>query len=80
MSSFHVLVTCHPPLFFFTPLLYLALMLLGVLVVVDADEEDVACIVSHCLRVVACLNLADGSLAASHLIHVLSDIKTHHDV
>lgn len=39
-----------------------ALVLLVVLVVVDADEEDVACIVGHGLRIIAGLDLADGGL------------------
>ena len=37
-------------------------MLLGVLVVVDANKEDVTRIVGHCLWVVAGLYLADGRL------------------
>ena len=49
--------------FFLSPPLYLALVPLGILVVIDADKEDVTSIIGNFLRIILVLDLADGSLS-----------------
>ena len=44
------------------PSLYLALVVFGILVIVDAYQQNVACVFGNLLRIITILYLADGCL------------------